>query len=537
MATEGPSSAETDEVYSDLYSAYSQLTDTTAKDIDHRRYPLNCKTVKIYLVASIGGLLFGYDTGVIAGVLLGLKPQDIGLSTLSDFDKELITGITSIGSVLGSVVAFPTADFLGRKIALALCSVIFCTAAAVMALSASLFVLVTGRFIVGVAVGIAAQCVPVYLSEVSPSSVRGSVMTINSSAITGGQLVACVVAWMMSSEPHSWRYLFGLSAIPAVILMCLLKFIPESPRWLLLDGKPQLAREALEIIYADASELEISNKLLKMVRDLTKLRCYQDENQPLINRAPGFNKRFGSNSSLDHVSSARNPPSSDRSVQKPTMPKKHKMEPRTRRALFVGCILMFFQQATGFNAFVYYSPVILSRIGASDPLLPAIAIATVNFVFTGVAMQVVDHWGRRSTLLHTIWIMVLGLIVGSVGLQYSNPVLFLTSLLVYVAGYASGLGSIPWMSVEFLPLNQRSLGASIIACTNWLTNFGISISFLSTMTFVGGQTSMLIFAAITAFSWLFVCFCYPEVKGLSLEEIGQVFEEGIDIHYVYRKYH
>ncbi|KAM3162086.1 MFS domain-containing protein [Lachancea thermotolerans] len=537
MATEGPSSTEVDEVYSDLYSAYSQLTDTTAKDIDHRRYPLNCKTVKIYLVASIGGLLFGYDTGVIAGVLLGLRPQDLGLDNLGDFNKELITGITGIGSVLGSIVAFPTADYLGRKIALALCSIIFCISAVIMALSTSLFTLVTGRLVVGVAVGIAAQCVPVYLSEVSPSSVRGSVMTINSSAITGGQLIACVVAWILSGKPHSWRYLFGLSAIPAIVLMCLLKFIPESPRWLLLGDKPQLAREALEVIYADASDLEISNKLLKMVRDLTKLRCYQDESQPFISRAPGINKRLSSNSSLDYASHARSIPPSNRSVQRPFSSKKHKMEPRTRRALFVGCILMFFQQATGFNAFIYYSPVILTRIGVSNPLLPAIAIAAVNFIFTGVAMQAVDRWGRRSTLLYTIWIMALGLIVGSVGLQYGNPALFLASLLVYVAGYASGLGSIPWLSVEFLPLNQRSLGASVIACTNWLTNFGISISFLSTMTLVGGQASMLIFAAITTVSWLFVCFCYPEVKGLSLEEIGQIFEEGVDIHYVYRKYH
>lgn len=389
----------------------------------------------------------------------------------------------------------------------------------------------------GVAIGIAAQCVPLYLSEISPSSRRGTILAFNTSAITGGQLLASLIAWAIIDKPNSWRYLFGASAIPSLLLLFTLKFIPESPRWLLLTEQPQRAREAIETMYPEASELEINDKLTKMGRDLTKLRKYQDENQPLLSRRPEASRRYNSGSSSDNIALARDFTHSIRSNNRRGLKIKHKLEPRTRRALLVGCLLMFFQQATGFNAFIYYSPVILLRIGVSDPLLPAIGIAFVNFAFTGVAMKVVDHYGRRTALLYTVWIMTVGLIVGSAGLQYNNSSLFLGSLLVFIAGYAAGIGSVPWMSVEFLPLNQRSFGASCIACTNWFTNFAVSISFLSMIRIIGGEASMLIFAAMSALGWLFVYFWYPEVKGLSLEEIGQVFETGIDVHYVYRKYH
>ncbi|SCU94985.1 LAME_0F10220g1_1 [Lachancea meyersii CBS 8951] len=534
MATESPSLQTRNDHYTDIYRTYSQATDTTANDIDLRKYPLSWKTVKIYMSASIGGLLFGYDGGAIAGVLLAIRPQDLQLEDLKDYQKGLITGTAGFGAFCGSICAFPLADRLGRKRTIGLCSVLFTLAAIIMALAKSLSVLVAGRLILGTAVGIAAQCVPIYLSEVSPSSARGTILALNTLAITSGQLLACTLSWFIINQPYAWRLLFALGGLPAVMLLILLKSLPESPRWLLLTGSPQEARESLCVIYPKASDVQIINKMVKIMRNMSIIHR-EGENSPLLSRERPAHTILGNSAEAENEVMQRANITTD--LQWPQSEIATKMDSRTRRALFVGCILMFFQQATGFNAFVYYSPLIFSEIGVDDSLLPAVAVAFINFVFTGVAMRVVDRSGRRSVLLTTVWIMTLGLIVCSVGFQYKVSAIFLIALLVYVAAYAVGMGTVPWMSVEFLPLSHRSFGASCITCTNWLTNSAISFSFLPLVKEFGNEFTMTLFALMTALDWFFIYFWYPEVKGLSLEEIGQVFEDGIDVHYVYRKYH
>ena len=217
--------------------------------------------------------------------------------------------------------------------------------------------------------------------------------------------------------------------------------------------------------------------------------------------------------------------------------RKRKMEPKTKRALIIGCTLMFFQQVSGFNAFMYYSPIIFSKLDTSNPLIPAMIIAATNFIFTFVALFLVDTLGRRAILLYTIWIMILGLLLASIGFDHNNINLLLGSLIIYVAGYASALGTVPWSSVEFLPLNQRSFGASCISCTNWLTNTIVSLTYLSIMNSIGNENTMICFALFMLLAWGFVFIWYPEVKGLSLEEIGEVFANGIDVHYIYRNYY
>ncbi|SCU79941.1 LADA_0B04148g1_1 [Lachancea dasiensis] len=523
-----------EETFTDMYTTHSQITQTTANDIDMQKYPLSWKSIRIYLGASMGGLLFGYDGGAIAGVLLAIRPQDLGMDVLLDYQRGLITASAALGSFSGSICAFPMADMLGRRRTLGLCSLLFIIAALVMATAVRLYTLIAGRIVLGIAVGIAAQCVPVYLSEVSPSSARGTILTLNTLAITGGQLLASILSWVILERPYAWRILFATSAIPAVTLPLLLKFIPESPRWLILVGDPQEARNSLSAIYPQATDLQILSKLAKMIQNISKIQGAGGETQPLVARGRVSHKRLSTSTEYEsYLREFANRRNSEWSYPQ----KRYKMDPRTRRALAVGCILMFFQQATGFNAFVYFCPFMFSSIGMDDPLLPVVAVALINFSFTIFAMRVVDRVGRRSILLNSIWIMSLGLVLSSTGLENGNSSLFIIALLIYVAAYAIGMGSVPWMSVEFLPLNQRSFGASCITCTNWLTNSAISASFLPLVNAFSGQQVIVVFVVSTVINWFFVYFWYPEVKGLSLEEIGQVFEDGVDVHYVYRKYH
>lgn len=571
-------SDDVEDVYSDCYSTLSQCTSNTVNDIELMPWDFNWRNIVIIFSGTVGGLLFGYDTGVISGVLVSLQPQDLARDVLSDWDKGLITSMTSIGSFVGSILAFRLVDKYGRKPTLAICCIIFCIAAVWMAFSPTLVWLLNGRFIVGTAVGIAAQCIPIYLTEISPANIRGIILSFNTLAITGGQLLSYILAYYTININHVWRYLFGVSAIPAVLFILLLDFIPESPRWLLQQRKFHEAYRTINIIYPNATKYQCQKLLSKLLKDLNILYRYQD--LPSIYKSNSStslklytgssnisngNPRMGNPVSIptsndnkitnneNNVLHNKNTDTRRKSlplansnlltpllcspnhIKKPT--RIHRIEPRAIRALFVGCTLMFFQQITGFNVFMYYSPLIFSNINKDNPMLPAIVVALTNFIFTIVAILFVDRIGKRAILLRTIWIMTFGLLLSTAGFSKNDNNLLIFSIIIFVGGYASGMGTIPWSSVEFLPLNRRSFGSSCISCTNWLTNAIVSMSYLSLMSRIGNEDTMFIFAVFTIVAWFFVYFCYPEVTGLSLEEIGKIYENGIDVHYVYRNYH
>lgn len=524
-----------EDVYSDLYSTFSQMTTTTVNDIEQRPYPFTLKTCVMFLSSTIGGLLFGYDTGVISGVLIAMNPSDIRLSRLENWQREVITSITCAGSFVGSILAFPLADSCGRKNTLTVCCVIFAMASMIMASSFTLGMLISGRFVVGIAVGIAAQCIPIYLSEISPAKIRGTMLTLNSISITGGQFFAYLIAyWMIDAKNptgnSAWRYLFALGALPAIVFLLTLDCIPESPRWLLSKARLIEAESALQTIYSTATANEIHLKMKKMANDLNKVRYYSDETEPLI--LPG-RKRRSVASSRTARSSVIGVPYTNQQVGK----KIHRWESKSKRALLIASVLMFFQQLSGFNAFMYYSATIFEQVGFENPLVPAIVVAFTNFCFTIFAIRLIDTIGRRMMLLSTIWIMTIGLLLCSVGFELKTYSLLIVSVIVYVAAYATGMGIVPWSSVEFLPLNRRAIGGSVISCTNWFTNSVVSLTYLTVMDKIGSENTMLIFALFTVFNWLFVFIWYPEVKGLSLEEVGQVFENGVDVHFIYRNYH
>lgn len=562
---------ETEDIYCDCYSTLSQITSTTINDIDSLPYKLNLKIVIILIGATIGGLLFGYDTGVISGVLINLKANDLNLSDITDWHKEIITSSTSMGSFLGSILAFPLADKYGRKMSMSSCCIIFILAAFWMGFSISLNWLIFGRFIVGIAIGISAQCIPIYLTEISPARVRATILTLNSIAITGGQLLAYLISFGFDYYYHNvenkqfWRVLFILSSIPACFFLLILDFIPESPRWLIIQNKYKEALNVLKIVYPKANTYQLYLILQKIVHDLNVIYKYQDKPQlnkvakihsnrnsaydQLVtnivtrneNRSLSFSDTLDNSNDDIETTPLQNSNNNNNKKKKKIHNKKkqrHRMEPKAKRALFVGCTLMFFQQITGFNAFMYYSPIIFQRFDSiNNPILPSIIVALINFIFTFLALKYVDIYGKRSMLLYTIWVMTVGLLLSTMGFARNNITILIISIAIFVGGYASGMGSIPWSSVEFLPLNRRSFGSSCIACTNWLTNFLVSSTFLSLLNKIGDEDSMLIFTIFTVFAWFFVYFCYPEVKGLTLEEIGKVYENGIDVHYIYRNYH
>ncbi|CCF58516.1 hypothetical protein KAFR_0E03650 [Kazachstania africana CBS 2517] len=483
----------------------SSLSVSTLDDIDNLPLALNAKTIIKLIAVTTCSLLYGYHTSIVTGILLVLKPEDINASEITTLHKEVITTATNIGAIFGSIVSFPMADTHGRLKTLHICSWIFIASSIVTSLSFRLWILVLGRFIIGVAIGIGSQCVPLYLSEVSPAKIRGLAITINSMCITMGQLLAYLFVVPFINTANSWRFLVFLAILPAILFIWSKDKFPESPRWLALTSDPERARLSIERIYPMATRRQVNLKLNGLMLDSNQI-----------------DRQSGSYSSIASQAFKSN----------------KKLDPTSKKALIIGCILMVYQQTSGFNAFIYYAPLIFQDLNVLNPMLPSIVVAATNVVFTATALYTVDKFGKRIVLLVTLWIVIIGLLLFSYGFKTNNASLLIISLIIYVAGYASGLGTIPWSSVEFLPTHLRSLGSSYISCSNWVSNSLISMTYLSLMKICGNEAMMVGFATVMFSCWFFTFFWYPEVKGLSLEEINKIFQNtGVDVHFIYRNYY
>jgi SP family myo-inositol transporter-like MFS transporter 13 len=445
----------------------------------------------IICMSSVGGLMFGYDTGVISGVLV-LLGDDLG-SMLSEFQLEIITSVTAAFALVGSLVAGIASDSIGRKPVIGSACVVFIVAAIVMSAAESYLMLVTGRAIVGVAVGAASTTVPVYIAEVSPPNHRGKLVTLNSVSCTGGQVLAYLSGAAFQFVPHGWRYMLAISAIPPFLFLMAMTFIPESPRYLVLRGRSGDAIHVLRKLFPTADVAYIETMIERQVHS------NEDFNKPYA--ISDFSKLF--------------------------------TVPSNFRALVVAGGLMASQQLCGFNSFMYYSATMFKTIGFDNPIAVSIVVSLTNFAFTWVAVLYVDVVGRRKMLLRTIWIMIVALVVTGFGFEIDpskqtsqKAYLVVLSTIVYVASYSSALGNVPWQAIEFLPLDVRALGSMMISSTNWVCNSVVSLTFLSLLRWITPSGTFVLYACFTLLAYVGIYYCYPEVAGMPLEDINQIFSEG-----------
>ncbi|KAJ2778261.1 hypothetical protein H4R18_004708 [Coemansia javaensis] len=487
---------------------------------------------------TIGGLLFGYDTGVISGALVVIK-DEWGLTSTQ---QEFIVAGTTLGAIGGGLAAGLLADRWGRRMLTLLSSVVFIAGALVMTFSGHYAVLIAGRVVVGLGVGAASMVVPVYIGELAPREFRGRLVTLNVLAITGGQLVAYLATWALADVRHGWRWAFGISAAPAAVQLCCLPWLPESPRVLLQRGQRARAHAVLRRINgpaagdrAAAAELEAMDEAMR----------------------------------------------SERSTRYRDLARKANLKP-----LVVACALQLLQQFSGFNSTMYYSSTILKMAGFSSNKSAtqfSIAIAATNMAMTIAAIAIVDRFGRRRLLLVSLAGMVAGLallgvaflfIVGLVaitkdscsgyarcgpcalddrcrwspgaglcapsgsplygdltgdcepgsGRERAGTWLALASLIFYVALYAVGLGNVPWLvQSEIFAHGIRSKAGSIATATNWVCNFVVSVTFLTMTQHITASGTFWLYAAIMLLGLAFVFAAVPETKGLALEDVQRLF--------------
>ncbi len=436
----------------------------------------------VYFFGALGGLLFGYDTGVIAGAILFIN-KDLGLSP---FMSGLVVSSLLVGAMVGAAFAGPIADATGRRKLVLVAAVVFAVGAIGAALATSAGMLVLFRVVLGLAVGAASLIVPLYLAEVAPTEIRGAVASLNQLMIVTGILIAYIANSALAGA-EAWRWMIGLAVVPSALLFLGMLFMPETPRWLVSKDREEEAREVLRRT-RDEVAVEAEMNDIKRVES-------QEEG--------GLGELLAS---------------------------------WVRPALLVGMGLAIFQQIIGINTIVYYAPTTLTNVGFgnSAAILANAGIGVINVTMTLVAIRFIDRVGRKPLLLVGAAGMALSLgILGLTSLLLPEPsgvglvgIVTLVCLALFIAAFAVSWGPIVWVMLgEIFPLKVRGSAMAVATVLLWSANFVVSLSFPVLLEALGLGWLFLGYALIGLVALLFVRYFVTETKGRSLEKIESDLRE------------
>ncbi|MBA0753244.1 hypothetical protein Gogos_021124 [Gossypium gossypioides] len=539
----------------------------------------NPYVLRLAFSAGIGGLLFGYDTGVISGALLYIR-DDFKSVDRKTVLQESIVSMAVAGAIIGAAVGGWMNDRFGRRRVLLIADFLFFVGAVIMASAPGVALLIVGRIFIGLAVGMASMTSPLYISEASPAKIRGALVSTNGFLITGGQFLSYLINLAFTKAPGTWRWMVGVAGFPALLQFILMLLLPESPRWLYRKGREEAAKVILRKIYP-AHEVE-------------------QEIQDLKESVEAEIKEEGSSEKMNIIKLLKTK--------------------AVRRGLTAGVGLQVFQQFVGINTVMYYSPTIVQLAGFASnrtALLLSLVTAGLNAFGSIVSIYFIDRTGRKKLLIISLIgvVVSLGVLSGvfhettthspmvsrvetshfsnitcpdyssalnsgawdcMTCLKASSPDcgfcssptnkllpgaclisnntvkdmchketrlwytrgcpskygwLALIGLALYIIFFSPGMGSVPWiMNSEIYPLRFRGLCGGIAATANWISNLIVAQSFLSLTEAIGTSWTFLIFGVISVMALLFVIIYVPETKGLPIEEIEKMLE-GRALHY------
>ncbi|KAK2973964.1 hypothetical protein RJ640_030143 [Escallonia rubra] len=444
------------------------------------------------IFASFNSVLLGYDVGVMSGAILFIQ-EDL---QISEVQVEVLVGILSIISLFGSLAGGKTSDAIGRKWTMAFAAIIFQTGAAIMALAPSFGVLMVGRLLAGIGIGFGVMIAPVYICEISPAVARGSLTSFPEIFINLGILLGYISNYAFSGLPAhiNWRVMLAVGILPSVFIALALFVIPESPRWLVMKNRIDDARLVLLKITEIESEVEERLAEIQLAAGNANAEKYEEKAvwREMLNPSPGV-----------------------------------------RRMLITGCGIQCFQQITGIDATVYYSPTIFKDAGIesnTELLAATVAVGFTKTIFILIAIFLIDRLGRKpllyvSTIGMTICLFSLGFTLSVSGNGPLGIRLAILSVCGNVAFFSVGIGPVCWvLTSEIFPLRLRAQASAIGAVGSRVSSGVVAMSFLSITRAITVGGTFFVFAAISALSVAFVYTCVPETKGKSLEEIEQLFQ-------------
>lgn len=440
----------------------------------------------VAIVASLGGLLSGFDTGVISGALLYINET----WNLSDYLQGILVSSVLIGAVIGAATNGILADIFGRKKIIIATALIFITGSILCGLAPNIYVLILSRILVGLAVGIVNFVVPLYLSEVSPKQLRGTLVSLYQWAITAGILFSYVINAAFAQAVYSWRWMLFAGVFPGLILLIGMMFLSDTPRWLVSKNRDDEAKKVFRKIEPD---IDVDEEI-RQIKETLK-------------------------------------------PEKDTVDKKFRFKKWMIMPFIVGIGIMFAQICTGINTIIYYAPTIF-KIAGFDSNLNAIyattGIGVVNFLMTVVAIFFTDRLGRKPLLYFGLTGVMLSLLALGCAFQFEHVLganlkwVAVGSLVSYIVCFAFSLGPVGWVLVsEVFPLKIRGLAMSICTVSNFAFNFFVVGSFPILINRLGGAITFWGFAAVSFLCILFVFFFVPETKGISLEQIESNWLKGV----------
>jgi len=445
--------------------------------------------------AALAGLLFGLDVGVISGAQQFIQKD----FQIPDWTVESIVSALLWGAVFGTLISGYFSSHFGRRKTILISALIFIVGSLLCSLATSANILIGARFILGTAVGVASFTAPLYLSEISPQKVRGSMISMYQLMITIGIVIAFLSdAWLASYANFGgmtgghWRLMLGIIALPAAVMFVGVLFLPESPRWLFMKGRKSDAIAVLTHLELDEAEMEVE---VREIED--SLRIKQTGVHMFFQNAP------------------------------------------FRRAIFLGIGLQTIQQLTGINVVMYYAPHIFKIAGfatTAEQMWGTVIVGVTNVLATFIAIALVDRLGRKPIMYAGF--VVMGLAMLSVGYFFKSdleahpglgyPAIF--ALLMFIVGFAMSAGPIIWvLCSEIFPNSGRDLGITFSTSTNWFVNAIVGQTFLTLLTTLGNGNTFLLYGGLNVLFIVFFLLYVPETKGVSLESIEARLLSGVPL--------